>query len=304
MRGSALIFPGQGAQAVGMAKDFYDSYLLAREVFEEADEILERSLSRIIFTGPSELLDSTKNSQPALFVVSMAILKVLQKELPEIKVSFCGGLSLGEYSALCAAGIIDFKEALELVSIRGALMEKAAEKYPGGMTAVFGLTEEVIKEAGIWVANNNSPGQVVVAYPKKELEKVHQKLQELGAKRLIPLRVSGAFHSPLMREAEEALAPIIHATSFQKGSAKLVMNCNGGFVEETEDRKEMLIRQVSSTTRWIDCVETLNAKEPDHFIEIGPTQLTAMLRKMGFSTPLLSVSKVADLEGVYETIRK
>ena len=300
----ALIFPGQGAQLPGMGRDFYDAYPLAREVFQEADEILERSLSKLIFSGPSEELDRTKNSQPALFTVSAALLKVLEKEIREIEISFCGGLSLGEYSALGAAEIIDFREALNLVAKRGEFMEKASLEHPGGMAAVFGLSEESITEAGIRVANVNSPGQIVVAYRKKDGEKVQEDLLALGAKRVIPLKVSGAFHSPLMKGAEEELAPLIRETPFHKGRAQVVMNCVGTFVEDKEQMKKMLIAQVSSTTRWMSCVETLIARGPSLFIEIGPTQLAAMYRKMGSDIPIASLEKVSDWDKVYEAITK
>lgn len=304
MKKVALIFPGQGAQIVGMGKDFYDAYPLAREVFQEADEILQRSLSKLIFTGPIDELDKTKNSQPALFTVSMALLRVFEKEMPDLGISFCGGLSLGEYSALTAAQILDFKEALELVARRGELMEMASLRYPGGMAAVLGLSEAVIKEAGLIVANVNSPGQIVVAYRKEDSEKVQEKLLALGAKRVIPLRVSGAFHSPLMKEAEKELAPLIRETIFHPGRAQLVMNCVGTFVEDREEMKELLIAQVSSTTRWMKCVEAMIAKEPSLFIEIGPTQLTTMYRKMGSTIPIATLEKISDWDKVYETSGK
>ncbi len=304
MKKVALIFPGQGAQIIGMGKDFYDAYPLAKEVFQEADEILERSLSKLIFTGSSDELDKTKNSQPALFTVSMALLKVLEKEMPDLEISFCGGLSLGEYSALAAAQIVGFKEALELVARRGEFMEMASLRHPGGMAAVLGLSEAVIKEAGITVANVNSPGQIVVAYSKQEAEKVQEKLLALGAKKVIPLRVSGAFHSPLMKEAEKELAPLIRETIFHKGRAQIVMNCVGTFVEDREEMKELLIAQVSSTTRWMRCVEAMIAKEPSLFIEIGPTQLTAMYRKMGSALPIATLEKISDWDKVYETVGK
>ena len=296
----ALIFPGQGAQKPGMGKEFYEGFLAAKEVFQEADEILSFSLSRLIFTGTMEELTRTEISQPAIFVVSMAILKVMEQQFPEFLPQMCGGLSLGEYAAVCAAKNLDFVHTLQAVAKRGQWMQEACEEHAGAMLVVMGLSEEKLSD--LWVANVNCPGQIVVACLKENVDSITNELLSRGAKRVIPLPVSGAFHSPLMEGAQVKMAKLLETMPIQESPVRLVMNVVGGFVTKAEAIRENLILQVAKPTRWMACVEAMQ-KEATHFFEVGPTQLLSMQKKIGVTVPSIGIENVEDLEKVYAIFR-
>ncbi|MCB1072208.1 MAG: ACP S-malonyltransferase [Chlamydiia bacterium] len=297
----AFIFPGQGAQYVGMGKDFYEAYSIVRETFEEANDLLGFDLSKLMFEGPADELTLTKSSQIAIYVMSVALWRVLKQELPEIEPSVVAGLSLGEYSALTVSGRLSFKDGVRLVRARGEYMYEAGVKSPGTMAVALGMKPEEVRTIvspinGVWVANLNCPGQVVISGTVKGIEKASILLKEKGAKRVLPLDVSGAFHSGLMDEAKQRLQEKIDEIELRESSVGLVMNVPGDFVSESEIRKNM-IEQVVAPVYWEKGVRKMEENGIELFIEIGPGKtLSGMNRKIGVNGKTLSMEKVEDLE--------
>jgi [acyl-carrier-protein] S-malonyltransferase len=305
----AFLFPGQGSQFVGMGKDFADSFPIARETFEEADEILKRSLSKIIFEGGADLLTETRNSQTGIYVTSMALLRVLKKEFPTLHPQVCSGLSLGEYTALTAAGKLDFKTGLPLVQYRGEWMNQACVSHPGTMAAIFGLSNEVVEEmvtalnleGELWVANYNCPGQLVISGTLKAVEKACAEAKNKGAKRALPLQVHGAFHSGLMKIAEEKLGEKIQSISIQESPTEVVMNVPGNYVKGEKNIRNHLIEQVTRPVRWEQGIRAM--KDVDLFIEIGCGKvLTGLNRQIGVTAQTINVSKREDLESLSKAL--
>jgi [acyl-carrier-protein] S-malonyltransferase len=300
----AFIFPGQGSQYVGMGKDFFDSFLIAKETFEEADDLLGMHLSKLIFEGPTDVLTQTKNSQVAIFVTSVAILRTLQQQLPDLRPDVCSGLSLGEYTALYASGRLGFADTLKLVRERAYLMNEACETVPGTMAAVLGLSAEEIEAivkplSGVWVANFNAPGQTVISGTCQGVELASSILKEKGAKRVIPLVVHGAFHSALMLKAQEGLSPFIASAPIAKSEIGFVMNVPGSFVEENEEIRKNLLCQITQSVRWEQGIEAMKNAGVEQFIEIGCGKtLTGLNRKMGVSSAS-SIEKINDLELIH-----
>lgn len=299
----AFIFPGQGAQYVGMGKDFYESFQVARETFEEGDDRLGFSLSKLIFEGPADELTLTKNSQVAIYVMSVALWRVMKREFPELEPTVVAGLSLGEYTALTASGRLSFGEGIDLVRARGTYMYEAGVKFPGTMGVALGMTPDAVKEIvdpieGVWVANLNCPGQVVISGTIPGVEKASVLLKEKGAKRVLPLDVSGAFHSGLMEEARDRLKEKIDEVTLNESKIDLVMNVPGDFVKEGEIRSNM-VQQVVAPVYWERGVRKMEEAGVELFVEIGPGKtLSGMLRKIGVKGKTITVEKVADLEAI------
>lgn len=300
----AFLFPGQGSQYPGMGRDFVDSFPQARLVFEEADDILKRKISTLILEGPETELTQTKNSQVAIFVTSIALLRVVQHLFPAIKPAFCSGLSLGEYTALVSAEIISFQECLSLVQYRAECMNDACEATRGTMAAILGLDGDAIAEVvtkvnlpnDLWVANYNCPGQTVISGTIKGIEAGTTAILAAGAKRVIPLQVHGAFHSGLMQLAENRLADPIHRAPLVKGSAEMVMNVPGDVVSDLAVMRECLIKQVTRSVRWEQGIRAMQQKGVDFFIEFGPGKtLSPMNKRIGVVAPTLSIEKIEDL---------
>lgn len=301
----AFLFPGQGAQYAGMAKDFFENFAEARETFEEADDILKRKLSSIILQGPDPLLTETKNSQVGIYVASLAILRVIKKKIAGLKPTFCAGLSLGEYTALIAAGKISFEAGLQLVQHRGQFMNDACEDTKGTMAVILGLdgpiVEKMVKEVGmpndLWAANFNCPGQVVISGTLAGIEAGTVAAKAKGAKRVLPLQVHGAFHSGLMRSAEERLADYVNAAPLVISDVDLVMNVTGKIAKEDKEIRSNLIKQVTHPVRWEEGIRTLGEMGTDLFIEIGCGKtLSGFNKRIGLPVPTLSVEKIEELE--------
>lgn len=308
----AFLFPGQGAQFVGMGGDFVQNFSAARLTFEEADQLLHHPLSKIILEGPEALLTETKNSQAGIFTVGMALLRVIQ-ELYEIKPFVCAGLSLGEYTALAAAECISFREALPLVQMRGQFMNEACESTKGAMAVVMGLEAyevvEAVREANLpndlWVANFNCPGQVVISGTTRGIEAGTAALKVRNAKRILPLAVHGAFHSGLMAQARDKLAPYLKKANLVQGTSQIVMNVPGNFVNGTDEMRKNLIDQVTHSVRWEQGIRAMEEHNIDLYIEFGPGKgLAGMNKRIGVNAPTLSIDKIEDLKLIEDLKRR
>lgn len=303
----AFLFPGQGAQYVKMGKDFADHFAVAKHTFEEADDILNRNLSRIIFEGPENELTATKNSQTAIFVVSIALLRTLQSLFPQLKPSFVAGLSLGEYTALHASGRIGFKEALKLVQFRGQCMNDACEATAGTMAVILGLNAEAVEKLvrevnlpqDLWAANFNCPGQVVISGTVKGIQAGTEAALAHGAKRVLPLQVHGAFHSGLMQSAKEKLSRYFENVVLQESQLSLIMNVTAKPAAQEKEIKELLIQQVVSPVRWEQSVRYMLQEGADLLLEIGCGKtLSGFNKRIEGSVAAYNVEKIIDLENV------
>lgn len=277
---TALIFPGQGSQAVLMGKDLYENFACAREVFKKTDEILGVNLSKIMFEGPSEELTKTENTQPALMVVSMAIIEILEKEFGkkvEDMASLVAGHSLGEYSALCASRAITLETAAKLLQIRGRSMAKCGEKTQGAMAAILGVdiavAEAIALEAAAGevcqVANDNSVGQIVLSGSKSAIERSLEIAKAKGAKRAIMLPVSGAFHSALMLDAALAMEEALSQAEIKSPSVPLVANVIAQKAEDPNQIKDLLVKQITGSVKWRETMLFMEQSGIEEVIEIG-----------------------------------
>ena len=282
----AYVFPGQGSQCVGMGRDLCDDFGVAKSVFEQADKALGFSLSRLCFEGPEDELRQTINAQPALATVSIACLKVAQEMagsngLPDP--AFVAGHSLGEYTALAAAGVLDFAATVYLARQRGRLMWEAGLSRPGGMTAIIGLDEdplaEVCRETGTWIANVNCPSQLVISGAIENLARAADLAKARGALRCIPLQVSGAFHTPFMQPAVDGMAEIMAALSFREPVVPIIANTTAQPLTTAEQIKEELLRQLCNGIQWQRSIEYMVDNGVSTFIEIGPGRVLSGLIK-------------------------
>lgn len=280
----AYIFPGQGAQQVGMGKDLYDTFASVRALFDEADDALGFSLSRLCFEGPDEDLRRTHNTQPALFTMNMACLAAAQESgrlSSEPEPSFVAGHSLGEYCALVVGGAITLADGIRLVRERGRLMQEAGDMAAGSMAAILGLEDEVVaeicRESGAEMANINCPGQVVVSGPPEDVDKAVELARDRGARRVVPLAVSGAFHSRLMLPAAAGLAKAVASIPFMDARIPIVANSSARFLTKAEELREELVSQLSQAVRWRESVEKMVDAGVYRFIEFGPGQVLGRL---------------------------
>ena len=284
----AFIFPGQGSQYIGMGKELVENFPLAAEIMEKANEILELDLAGLCFNGPAEELNLTENTQPAIYTISYMVTRLLNEE--GIYPLLAAGHSLGEYSALAAAGVFSFEEGLRLVRQRGILMNRAVPDNQGSMAAIIGLEDKIVQEIcqevnGICeIANYNSPGQIVISGEREAVEVACQLAEDKGARRTVGLKVSGPFHSSLMKRAAEDFANIIGEIEFKKPAFPVVSNVTADFVEEPEEIKGLLIKQISSSVRWVESIKLIQAQGVNTFIEAGPGKvLRGLLRRIDSS---------------------
>jgi [acyl-carrier-protein] S-malonyltransferase len=286
---TALVFPGQGSQKVGMGKDLNDNFQVAREVFETVDDILKSNLSKIIFEGPAEDLTQTQNTQPALMAVSIALIRVLEKEFGQ-KVqdisSFVAGHSLGEYSALCASGAISLEDTAKLLQIRGNAMAKCGQKTEGSMAAIIGaeidLVKEVVelasKDGGICqFANDNSVGQIVISGAKDAINNAIKIAKEKGIKRALPLPVSGAFHSQLMQDAATEMQEALQKIEIKPPSIPLIANVSANITSDPAEIKKLLVEQITGQVRWRETMLLMQDSGIENIIEIGSGKVLAGL---------------------------
>jgi [acyl-carrier-protein] S-malonyltransferase len=302
--GIAYIFPGQGAQTVGMTRDVYDNFASARAVFQLADEATGIALTRLCFEGPEEELRQTINAQPAILTASLACLAAFKeaagsKILP--KPIFMAGHSLGEYTALAAAGVIDYATAIYLARQRGILMEKAGQLKPGGMMAVLGLDENILngvcQKSGTVIANINCPGQYVISGGMENLNQASELIKGLGAARVRPLQVSGAFHSPLMQPAAEGLLEVITKIGFNVPTIPIIGNTTAQPLRTTEQLKTELSNQLCSSVLWQRSVECMISNGTTTFCEIGPGKvLTGLVKRINANANLVNINDVASLQ--------
>jgi len=299
----AFIYPGQASQYVGMASDLYDSFPKAVEYFNIANKILGFDLHDVCFNGPEDLLKQTYVTQPAIFVHSCIVSELLKAR--QVQPSVAAGHSLGEYSALVAAGALSFEDALNLVKLRGAAMQAAGEKNPGTMAAIIGMSaadvDELCRRAGqagvVRPANYNSPGQIVISGSESGVAKAIELAKDMGARKAVPLVVSGAFHSPLMEPARESLRDALETTAFQDARIPVYTNVTAKPETRATELKKLLDLQLISPVRWQESVENMIQDGVGHFYEVGPGRvLTGLVRRIDRAYTPTSVDSVDDLE--------
>ena len=302
----AFIFPGQGAQACGMGKDFYEQTETGKRIFDKATELMGFSMPELCFEE-NDRLDITEYTQAAMVTASIAMMRVLEEK--GIKPDVAAGLSLGEYCALAAAGVMSDEDAIRTVRQRGILMQEAVPVGEGAMAAILALDAAAIEEVtgameGVWIANYNCPGQIVISGEKAAVEEACEKLKAAGAKRAVMLNVSGPFHSGMLTAAGEKLGQVLSQVELHEPQIPYVANVTAQYVKSAGEVKELLTRQVSSSVRWQQSVEAMIGDGVDTFIEIGPGKtLAGFMRKISRDVKTLNVEKLEDIGKVAEALK-
>lgn len=300
----AVVFPGQGAQFVGMGRDLYEAMPSCRQLFERANEILGFDLAQVCFQGPIEELTRSTVAQPAIFVVSVACYTALKEKMPSLVPACAAGLSSGEWAALHVAGCVSYEDALRVLEARGRFMQQACEERPGAMLSVIGLSreglEEVSRKTGAEIANLNSPEQTVLSGTVESVAAAETVAKELGAKRAIRLNVAGAFHSSLMASAARQLEVVIRGIRINQSAIPVLSNVTGRVHGTPDDVRSLMVRQVTASVRWVDCVETMKEMGVNTYVECGPGKVLAgLIRRIDRAA---QIHNIPDLPGLEATV--
>ena len=304
----SVIFPGQGSQMIGMGKEFYDKFDLVKNLFKEADDTLNFSISKLILEGPKEELDLTANTQPAIFLISYSIYHVIKKEfnIDLSKAKYFAGHSLGEYSALSCAGYLNFSDTLKILRTRGDAMQNSVPKGEGGMVAVLGSTVEIVekilkdneKSLSVEIANDNSEGQIVLSGKMDDLDKFILLLKENSIKN-IKLPVSAPFHCSLMNKATNIMNDELNKINFIEGKNKLISNVTANEISNTNELKDLLVKQIENRVRWRESVINMIGGGVNHFIEIGPGKvLSGLVKRISKEVKIDTINNQTDIEGL------
>lgn len=307
MNKTALMFAGQGAQVVGMGKDLAAQFPAARVWFDRANAALGYDLASICFEGPEAELTKTENAQPGIFLVSWVAFELLKERAPALKFEATAGLSLGEFTALAAAGVMTFEDAIRVVRQRGRFMQEACEATKGGMAAIIGLdeaaTREVCVQAGVELANLNCPGQIVISGPADKMTAACELAKAKGAKRALPLNVAGAYHSSLMASAQPKLRDALAQVPIEIPMVPVIANVTAQPHAAPPDIHQRLVDQVTTSVRWEESMRYLLAQGFNRFIELGPgTALSGFLKRIDKNAQMLNVADVASLEATVKAL--
>jgi [acyl-carrier-protein] S-malonyltransferase len=298
---TALLFAGQGSQAVGMGRDLCEKHDVCRQLFARANKVLGRDIQKICFEGPEDVLTKTDNAQPAIFLTSLACLEALKSQISNLQFDATAGLSLGEFTALAAAGAVSFEDGLRMVQMRGRFMQEACDATNGGMASIMNLDDatlaEVCREADVDIANINCPGQIVISGDKDKVARVVELAKARGAKRAIPLVVAGAYHSRLMESARTKVAHALAGLPMQLPKVPVVSNVTGRPAGGVAEIKDLLVRQVTSPVRWSESMQWLVSQGFTRFIELGPgSVLSGLMKRINKDVEMLSVSDGVTLD--------
>ena len=296
-----FVFSGQGAQSVGMGKDLFENSQAAASVFKEADSVLGWSVSEVCFNGPESKLTESKICQPSIYTMSAACLAAFAEKNPEAKSLASAGLSLGEFAALCSAGVFSFADGLRLVARRGELMDECCKKAKGGMATILGgdigIIRQVCAECDIDVANLNCPGQVVISGAEEKVTRAIAGLREKGFRKVIPLKVAGAYHSRIMKDAGDALKGVLDGIPMKDPVIPVAQNYVGTCVSNVCEIRNNLVSQVAGSVKWEDCVNSILAGGADTVIEFGPGNvLTGLVKRINANVATFNVNSIDSLK--------